>query len=94
MNNKAYYVEDDYTIEEVDLVKKQDVNCYVIRHTDGTTNAVLGYKCFNSKEDAINKVLENLEFDVEQAKYELDDAQDNLYMTKYKLQKFREEYEI
>ena len=50
--------------------------------------------CFNSKEAVIKQVIENFEHDIEQYEYELVWAQDNLFCTKHKLQKFKSEYEI
>lgn len=93
INNKAYYIGEGYNIEDVYIVEKE-VNRCVIRHDNGDINTVLSYTCFNSKEDAVKKVIENFMLDIEQYEYELVRAQDNLYLTKHKLQKFKSEYEI
>ena len=93
MSNKAYYIGEGYSIEEVCRIENEDYRC-VIKHDNGTTNVVIPSTCFNSKEDAIKKVIENFERDIDCYEHELTCAQENLFSTKYQLQKFKEKYEI
>lgn len=93
MSNKAYYIGEGYSIEEVCRFENEDYRC-IIKHDNGTTNVVLHSTCFNSKEAAIKKVIENFELDIEHYEHELVWVQDNLFCTKYQLQKFKEKYEI
>lgn len=93
MDNKVYYIGEGHSLEEVRRVKDEDYRC-VIMHDNNATNAVLHSTCFNSKEAAIKKVIENFERDIEYYEHELMWAQDNLFSTKDQLQKFKEKYEI
>ena len=93
LDNKAYYIGKGYSIEEVSRVNNKDNHC-IIKHDNGDTNIVLPSTCFNSKKEAIKQVIENFERDIEQYEYELVLAQDNLYLIKHKLQKFKSKYEI
>lgn len=93
MSNKAYYIGEGYSIEEVYRIENEDYRC-VIKHDNGTTNIVLHSTCFNSKEAAIKKVIENFNRDIDCYEHELAVVQDDLFCTKYKLQKFKEKYEI
>lgn len=93
MNNKVYYIGKGYSIEEVYKIENEDNRC-IIKHDNGDTNVVLHSTCFNSKESAIKQVIENFERDIEHYEYELVWAEENLFCTKYQLQKFKSEYEI
>lgn len=93
MDNKVYYIGEGHSLEEVRRVKDEDYRC-VIMHDNNATNVVLHSTCFNSKEAAIKKVIENFERDIEYYEHELMWAQDNLFSTKDQLQKFKEKYEI
>lgn len=93
MDNKVYYIGEGHSLEEVRRVKDENYRC-VIMHDNNATNVVLHSTCFNSKEAAIKKVIENFERDIEHYEHELMWAQDNLFSTKDQLQKFKEKYEI
>ena len=93
MDNKVYYIGEGHSLEEVRRIKDEDYRC-VIMHDNNATNVVLHSTCFNSKEAAIKKVIENFERDIEYYENELMWAQDNLFSTKDQLQKFKEKYEI
>lgn len=93
MDNKVYYIGEGHSLEEVRKVKDEDYRC-VIMHDNNATNVVLNSTCFNSKEAAIKKVIENFERDIEYYEHKLMWTQDNLFSTKDQLQKFKEKYEI
>ena len=88
-----YYIEDGYTIEEVTIVGNEG-DKFVIQDKDGYTYFAPKYKCYNSKEEIVNKVLDNLKYDVEQAKYDLEHAQDALEIAQEELEVFKQKYEI
>lgn len=89
---KKYYIEGN-NIEEVDVVYISDKQ-YLIRDSDGTTYSVFKSDCWNSKEEAINKVFEDLKYEVEQYEYDLEHAQDGLSMAKDNLKNFKEKYNL
>lgn len=93
MSNKAYYIGEGYSFEEVYRIENEDNRC-IIKHDNGNTNVVLPSRCFNSKEAAIKQVIENFERDIECYEYELVWANDILICTKHQLQKFKQKYEI
>lgn len=70
MDNKVYYIGEGHSLEEVRRVKDEDYRC-IIMHDNNATNVVLHSTCFNSKEAAIKKVIENFERDIEYYEHEL-----------------------
>lgn len=88
-----YYIENGYAIEEVTVINREG-NKLLIKDKKGSTFLVPEYKCYNSKDEIVDKVLDNLEYDVQQAKWDLAQAQDDLERAQQKLEEFKQKYEI
>lgn len=88
-----YYTENGYSIEEVTVINREG-DKLLIKDKEGSTSLVPAFKCYNSKDEIAAKVLDNLEFDVQQAKWDLAQAQDDLEMSQQQLEEFKQKYEI
>ena len=89
---KVYYIEGS-NINEVDMIYDSPGH-HLIRTSDGVTYSVSKHDYGYSKEEAINKVYENLKDEVEQYKHDLHYAQDGLSMAKDNLKNFKEKYNL
>lgn len=86
-----YYTENGYAIEEVTVINREG-NKLLIKDKKGSTFLVPEYKCYNSKDEIVAKVLDNLEYDVQQAKWDISQAQEVLEMAQEKLEIFKQKY--
>lgn len=89
---KVYYIEGS-NINEVDMIY-DSLGHHLIRTSDGVTYSVSKDDYGYSKEEAINKVLENLKYEVKQYEDDLYYAQDGLSMAKDNLKNFKEKYNL
>ena len=89
---KVYYIGGN-NIKEVDLLY-DSLGHHLIRDSNGATYDVSEYAYCYSKEEAINKVLENLKYEVKQYEDDLYYAQDGLSMAKDNLKNFKEKYNL
>lgn len=89
---KVYYIGGN-NIKEVDLLY-DSLGHHLIRGSNGATYDVSEYSYCYSKEEAINKVLENLKYEVKQYENDLYYAQDGLSMAKDNLKNFKEKYNL
>ena len=88
-----YYTENGYSIEEVTVINRE-VDKLLIKDKEGSTFLVPEYKCYAFKDKIIDKVLDNLEYDVQQAKWDLAQAQEDLEVAQQQLEEFKQKYEI
>ena len=86
-----YYTENGYAIEEVTVINREG-NKLLIKNKKGSTFLVPEYKCYNSKDEIVDKVLDNLEYDVQQAKWDISQAQEDLEMAQKNLEIFKQKY--
>ena len=86
-----YYTENGYAIEEVTVINREG-NKLLIKDKEGSTFLVPEYKCYAFKDKIIDKVLDNLEYDVQQAKWDLAQAQEDLEVAQEKLEIFKQKY--
>lgn len=89
---KVYYIGGN-NIKEVDLLY-DSLGHHLIRDSNGATYDISEYAYCYSKEEAINKVLENLKYEVKQYEDDLYYAQDGLSMAKDNLKNFKEKYNL
>lgn len=86
-----YYTGNGYSIEEVTVINREG-DKLLIKDKEGSTFLVPEYTCYNSKDEIVAKVLDNLEYDVQQAKWDISQAQEDLEMAQEKLEIFKQKY--
>lgn len=86
-----YYIENGYSIEEVTVINREE-DKLLIKDKKGSTLLVPEYTCYAFKDKIVDKVLDNLEYDVQQAKWDLAQAQDYLERAQEKLEIFKQKY--
>lgn len=86
-----YYTENGYSIEEVAVINREG-DKLLIKDKKGSIFLVPEYKCYTSKDKIVAKVLDNLEYDVQQAKWDISQAQEVLEMAQEKLEIFKQKY--
>ena len=89
---RVYYIEGN-NIKEVDLLY-DSLGHHLIRNSNGATYDISEYAYCYSKEEAINKVLENLKYEVKQYEDYLYYARNGLSMAKDNLKNFKEKYNL